>query len=306
MKSKSILVLAIAILFVVTPSASAYSIVAWGYNDHGECNVPTGNDFVDIAAGNYHNVALKSDGSLAAWGDNSAGQLNVPAGNDFVTIAAGYDHCLALKSDGSLVAWGGYSYVPAGNNFVAIGAGGTYGLALKSDGSLEGWGSNTYGQCDDVPVGNDFIDIAVGIQHAFAFKTDGSWVAWGNNESWQCDLSSDIEFTAIAAGWYNSLGLASDGSLEVCGLNTYGQFDDVPDGNDFAHIAIGHDHCLTIKLDGSLVAWGRNEFGQSNVPTGNYYVDIAAGGYHNIALTPEPSTLVLFGLGITFLRRRKH
>ena len=32
-----------------------------------------------IAAGNFHNLALKSDGTVVAWGDNSDGQTNIPA-----------------------------------------------------------------------------------------------------------------------------------------------------------------------------------------------------------------------------------
>ena len=43
-----------------------------------------------IAAGGYHTVALKSDGTVAAWGDNAQGQRTVPAGLTGVTaIAAG-------------------------------------------------------------------------------------------------------------------------------------------------------------------------------------------------------------------------
>jgi hypothetical protein len=52
---------------------------------------------VAIAAGSFHSLALKSDGSLVIWGDNSAGQKNVPLGlTNFVAIAAGNFQSLAL------------------------------------------------------------------------------------------------------------------------------------------------------------------------------------------------------------------
>ena len=41
-----------------------------------------------------------------AGATTSIGQTNVPAGNGFTAIAAGFYHSLALKSDGSLVGWG--------------------------------------------------------------------------------------------------------------------------------------------------------------------------------------------------------
>ncbi len=43
-------------------------------------------------------------GSLVGWGYNEAGQTNVPAGNDFMAVAAGDLHGLALRMDGSLTA----------------------------------------------------------------------------------------------------------------------------------------------------------------------------------------------------------
>ena len=66
--------------------------------------------FVAVAAGEYHSLGLKADGSIVAWGSNDYGQCNVPAPNrDFVAVAAGYRHSLGLKSDGSIVAWGAMS-----------------------------------------------------------------------------------------------------------------------------------------------------------------------------------------------------
>lgn len=64
-------------------------------------------DVTAVDAGTGFVVALKSDGTVVAWGRNDYGQCDVPEGlNDVVSIAAGYGHVIALKKDGSLVAWG--------------------------------------------------------------------------------------------------------------------------------------------------------------------------------------------------------
>jgi len=101
--------------------------------------VPEGNDFVEIASGGGHNLALRSDGSLIAWGSNTYGQCDVPAGDNFVAVAAGSMHSLSLKSDGSLVAWGYNNYgecnVPPGNEFIEVAAGGEHSLAMVCTGN---------------------------------------------------------------------------------------------------------------------------------------------------------------------------
>ena len=60
-----------------------------------------------IAAGGYHSLALKSDGTVVGWGATATGQTTIPAGlSGVIAIAAGYHHSLALKSDGTVVGWG--------------------------------------------------------------------------------------------------------------------------------------------------------------------------------------------------------
>ena len=62
------------------------------------------NDFVEVACGRRHNLALKQDGTLVGWSGFPTGET--PDGNDYVAIAAGYLYSLALKKDGSIVEWG--------------------------------------------------------------------------------------------------------------------------------------------------------------------------------------------------------
>jgi hypothetical protein len=101
------------------------SIVAWGSNGYGQCSsIPGGSkpigpsqwrsvstDFTAVAAGGYHSLALKSDGSLVAWGDDYFGQCSeIPGGAvsldssqwqseaaDFSAVAAGQFHSQALQ-----------------------------------------------------------------------------------------------------------------------------------------------------------------------------------------------------------------
>jgi hypothetical protein len=59
--------------------------------------------FVAISAGTGQSLGLKADGSIVAWGDNRFGQCNVPAPNTgFVAVSAGWDYNLGIKADGSV------------------------------------------------------------------------------------------------------------------------------------------------------------------------------------------------------------
>jgi hypothetical protein len=61
--------------------------------------VPSPNTgFVGVAAGGYHSLGLKDDGSIVAWGSNGFGQCDVPSPNTgFVGVAAGWAHSLGLR-----------------------------------------------------------------------------------------------------------------------------------------------------------------------------------------------------------------
>jgi len=263
------------------------TIIGWGSNPSNVItDIPAGDDFVAMAMSNLSfGIAIKYDGSLVGWGANGIGQCNVPAGNDFVAISAGNDHSIALRSDGSLVAWGGNGSgqcnVPTGNDFVAIAAYAYFSLAIKNDGSLVGWGRNGAGQTD-VPPGNDFVAIAAGHDHSIALRSDGSLVAWGGNTYGQTDVPPGNDFVAIAAGAYFSLAIKSDGSLVGWGSHSPSVLD-LPAGNDFVDIEGSYLHALALKNDGSLVHWG-GQSGLHTVPVGNDFIDIGIGDVSCFAL----------------------
>jgi alpha-tubulin suppressor-like RCC1 family protein/phosphodiesterase/alkaline phosphatase D-like protein len=204
---------ALASMQVVAVAAGAYqsfalgadgTVAAWGYNDEGELGngstlgsaTPVAVDRSDaladkrvaaLAAGQYHTLALTTDGTLVSWGYNKTGQL----GNNSTAAAA------------SPVAIGGQG-VLAGRTPIGIGAGGYYSLAWCADGTLSTWGANNHGQLGVAGIAQRIVPVAVDI----ADLTVGSGIA------------------AMAAGGNHGLLCLTDGKLAAWGENTHGQLGD--------------------------------------------------------------------------------
>jgi alpha-tubulin suppressor-like RCC1 family protein len=267
-----------------------------------------------IAAGGFHTVALKIDGSLWAWGANGAGQVGdgtsgnskvspvrVGTDNDWVEVVAGYAHTVALKSGGSLWAWG-YNFrgalgdgttadkfspvrVGTGNDWVQIAAGDYHTVALKSDGTFWAWGANFYGQLGDGTTVDKLSPVRIG--------TDSNWAQ-------------------IAAGQYHTVARKTDSTLWAWGDNTLGRLGDgtvtqriapvqIGSGTDWAQVDAGSGHTVALKNDGSLWAWGDNRSGQLGdgttgqkllpvrIGTANDWTQIATGGQHTTAIKTDGS-----------------
>ena len=91
---------------------------AWGRNDHGQLGlsnalnqlrpvkVPSSKNFVAIAAGHEHSLALSDDGTLWTWGHNANGQLGIGKKNNRlnpVQVAVG--ESLQFPNQFFLSAW---------------------------------------------------------------------------------------------------------------------------------------------------------------------------------------------------------
>ena len=130
---------------------------------------------VDVAAGSYHSLVIKEDGSVWATGCNKYGQLGDGSKAERLiyvqvlksaakAVVAGNRHSMVLKQDGSVWATGDNLYGQLGDGsttstskFVQVisdgvklvAAGALHSMALKQDESLWATGSNIYGQLGD-------------------------------------------------------------------------------------------------------------------------------------------------------------
>jgi len=278
-------------------------VSTWGRNSYGLTNVPVGlGPIQDVAGGDTHSLALRTDGTVKAWGGGSTydvGTLftNVPANlsNVVAVVTRGYDNA-ALRNDGRVIAWGGAQYgggpptagstnVPANaTNVVAIAAGTYHRMALRTNGSVVAWGSNnTYGQAN-VPFGlQNVVAIAAGSEHSLALRIDRSIAAWGRGQTGLPVSATNV--VAIAAGLNHSLALRGDGTVVGWGNNSFGQANSLPGLSNVVQIACGDNHNLALKSDGTIVAWGQNNYDQTNRPvTLSNILDLACGPNHCLTI----------------------
>ncbi len=272
---------------------------AWGDNSLGQTDLPAGlSNAVAVAAGAWHSLALRNDGTVAAWRDDSAGQCQVPPGlTNALAIAAGAYHNLAILPGGTVLAWGADYYgqtnvPPRLSNVIAISAGAWHSLALRLDGTLAAWGDNSLGETN-IPAGlSNVVAIAAGGNHNLALKADGTVIAWGENTNASGDYTGQsvvpwglTNIVSVAAGEYHSLALRRDGSVVAWGDNSQGQCNVPAALSNVVALAGGGAHTLALTADGQVAAWGANWSGQCTLPPNlSRVVAVAAGELHSLAL----------------------
>ncbi len=241
----------------------------------GESAPPRAPSWAKVAAGEYHTVAVKTDGTLWTWGWDGYGQLGDgdPSGTGTTT---------SVSQPAPVLIGSGFAAVSAGTNHT---------VAVKQDGTLWAWGDNYYGQLGDgtattryVPaqIGSGFAAVSAGWNHTVALKMDGTLWAWGNNYNGQLGDGTTTTryvpaqigsgFAAVSAGSYlHTVAVKADGTLWAWGFNSNGQLGDgttaqrsspVQIGSGFVSAAAGSYHTEAVKADGTLWAWGSNYHGQ--------------------------------------------
>lgn len=280
------------------PLGGPYTAVTWGANQLAELGEgtlsdstvavtgPSSESFVEVAAGDFHVLALNLDGTVTAWGSNDRGALgaNLPksySGPVQVVVAGG---------------------VPL-SGIIAIDAGVAHSVALRNDGTVFTWGANNYGQLGwdtmsapkffaaPVPGVSNVTQIAAGSDHTLACLSDGTVVAWGKNTVGELGVDS---FTtqelptsvhapggigilsgviSVFAGRFQSFALLQGGGLLAWGSNNTAQLGlndttnrklptPVPGLPAITEVASGLNHTVALDAGSAVWSWGLNDDGQ--------------------------------------------
>jgi alpha-tubulin suppressor-like RCC1 family protein len=94
--------------------------------------------FSQVAVGQDHACALRTDRHVECWGRDRTGETT-PLEGEFSSIASGPSHTCGLRPDGRVECWGGRLLLPDGT-FVQISAGRGGDCALTTDGFAACWG----------------------------------------------------------------------------------------------------------------------------------------------------------------------
>jgi alpha-tubulin suppressor-like RCC1 family protein len=317
------------------------SVWASGTNRYGELATPTniGTDWFSgvprqvtaeashVAAGSYHSVFLKPDGTVWTFGSNVAGALGSKWGVD--------------RSEPEQVMSGA----------VDVAAGGLHTVVLKADGSVWTFGSNLSGQLgreqgvrsnepeNAVPskVFDNAKAIFAGLENTAIVRTDGSLWMFGDNSAGQLGVTNNLGtrsfnwepllvmagVNSVALGSHHTAVLKSDRTVWTFGNNRYGQLGSstnngtetenpvpVMVASDVATVAAAGDFTLVSKVDSSAWAFGSNNAGQ--IGTAFEYGDqtahpvpqqidtgvakVVAGGFSSGLLKPNGPTLAYYAI----------
>ena len=276
-----------------------------------------GTNWKQVACGDSHTAAIKTDGTLWTWGLGSQGRLG---GNE-----------IPISKNTPVTTFAG------GTNWKQVACGANNTAAIKTDGTLWTWGNNNAGQLGDntttqriTPVttfagGTNWKQVAGGTSHTAAIKTDGTLWTWGINTGSLGDntiinrstpvttFAGGTNWKQVSCGGNHTAAIKTDGTLWVWGFNNFGQLGDnttnslyprstpvttFAGGTNWKQVAGGSAYTAAIKTDGTLWTWGQNTSGQLGDNTiinrstpvttfagGTNWKQVSGGNSHTTAIT---------------------
>ena len=236
-------------------------------------------DWSVMATGQFHSIAIKTDGTLWGRGNNSsraaggatsvdfAVWTQIGTGTDWRLVNCGRDFSYAIKTDGTIWGWGDSgsnrlgtvssdtgtpTQIGTDSDWATVASGVSATMAIKTDGTIWGIGSGS-GQklgpdgvnrsvWTQIELDTDWSAVYAGANANFfiALKTDGTLWGIGNNVSGQLGRTG-----ANAIGVWTQLGSDSDWETAATG-----------------GVPTGAGHTVAIKSNGTLWGWGNNSSNQ--------------------------------------------
>ena len=264
------------------------SMLGWGLNVNGQLGlnyvgsnaarsspVQIGDDgfWSEVAAGQNHTLAVKTDGTLWAWGTGAGGRIGEGG-----VISRSYPVQI-----GTLTSWS------------KVNANVDHSLAITTAGNLWGWGTNTTGKMGDGTIvsrsspvqlpGSNWKDVNGNNSHSIAITTGGGLYTWGLATSGQLgytmqrsspvQIGMGIDWSQIDAGdlALHTMGVKTNGTLWGWGANGSGQLGNnavvyqsspvqIGTLTNWSSVNLSLSHTMAIKTDYTLWGWGRNGDGQ--------------------------------------------
>ena len=276
--------------------------------------------WASVTVGDFHTVAVGSNGTLWAWGLNDRGQLGdgtttnrrqpvrIGAATNWVSAVAGNATSFAVFTTSGL--------------YWELAGTGWHTVAIRRDGTLWAWGSNENGQLGDggmeisrmtpqqIGTTTDWAYVAAGGGFTVAIRRDGSLWDWGSRSVIPAQIGTAADWAYVAAGRFHTVAIRRDGTLWTWGRNENGQLgngttSDHPNPSriwvttNWTAVAAGSDHTVAIGTDGSLWAWGRNENGQLGdgttsdrhrpvrIGVATNWAAVSAGSNHTVAVRAD-------------------
>jgi alpha-tubulin suppressor-like RCC1 family protein len=229
---------------------------------------------VAIAAGSFHSVALRADGTVWTWGHGTQGQLGNGGSAD-------------VGSPVQVLGVGGTGFL---TNVQKIATGNNHTLALLGDGTLCAWGYNNSGQLGDSSLTNrsspvaviglaNVTDLAGGEWHSVARRSDATIWAWGLNQSSQLGTGAPSGTAASYSPVPVQVGAVS---VTVTPAT--------------ASVTGGQTRAFTAVVAGAVnqaVTWSVQEAGGGSMTAGGLYIAPSTGGTYHVVATSvaDPSKI---------------
>ncbi len=233
--------------------------------------------YVQVSAGEFHSLAIGSDGYAYTWGWNNYGQLgnnsssnssapvrvrdpasprDTSKGLQATQVSGGYYHSLAVGSDGYAYAWGYNQWGQLGNNTTSNYSANPLPAHVRDPASS-----------NDASKGLKATQVSAGGDHSLAVGSDGYAYTWGdggygqlgNNSTLNTsvpvhvrdpsspnDASKGLKAAQVSGGQKHSLAIGTDGNTEAWGLNDSGRLGDGTTNNKSAPVPVSFNLQLVI------------------------------------------------------------